>query len=320
MATPNGNLYRVGMHCYSEARSFQMTVHNMLHWIRQNTIQQPETYTFDYEHFPPIIAECIQLVSGEAEHKNVTMRCELRMPSGVPVTLEFAQLMHGSDLAKALIKAFILEHHSKLHPNDLEAQEVHAYTQLKGATNEVQLSMLSERCYEIISGCSDGAAQDLSVWLTVRGSIYSLRPADVPKCYWPRMEMIRPELTLAFLNLLHNAVKYSYTRSRHGEERYIRVVIAFQRSYFTVEISNYGTGILQYEIDNGKIWEPNYRGLLSGDKNRIGCGLGLTYAKRVIEGMHGGKIRVQSRQQPSKAYLTTFTVLLPQNQKSRILE
>lgn len=120
-------------------------------------------------------------------------------------------------------------------------------------------------------------------------------------------------LNRAFFNLIHNAVKYSYF-SMSSQNRYINIEVRSTHKWLTVEISNYGIGILDEEIKEGRIFEDGYRGKLSSDKERTGSGIGLPEAKRVIE-KHGGRINIVSRllgaNEFSGPYLTTVHVELP---------
>ena len=78
-----------------------------------------------------------------------------------------------------------------------------------------------------------------------------------------------------------------------------------------ISIQNYGIGITAEEIQRRLIFEPYYRGYLAADRKRTGSGLGLAYARKVIEDLHHGNIFVTSTPQNSNAYLTTFTIRIP---------
>lgn len=138
-------------------------------------------------------------------------------------------------------------------------------------------------------------------------------PVDSP---FPDIEMSLFDLTFAFRNLVHNAVKYSFS-ARRERERFIRVTgqwVDDSRQRYAIEIQNYGVGITQEEIETGSIFEPEHRGTLASDRHRTGGGLGLAQARRVIEDLHRGKIEVKSEPMGGGAYLTTFTVILPVKQ------
>jgi signal transduction histidine kinase len=141
---------------------------------------------------------------------------------------------------------------------------------------------------------------------------------------FPEIEMSRVHLTLAFKNLVGNAVKYSFRavaepelEEGRGRERFVRVTGYFperQTEQYVVEISNFGVGITSDEIDQGLVYMRGYRGKLAADRHRTGAGLGLAYAKHVIQGVHEGSIGLTSVHKGGDAYLTTFRVVLPLTQ------
>lgn len=138
---------------------------------------------------------------------------------------------------------------------------------------------------------------------------------------FPTIEMSLLDLTIAFKNILHNAVKYSFRPpASNDRSRYVKVWGAWDKEspqHFVVYVQNYGVGITPEEISKGLIFEPFYRGEKASDRQRTGSGFGLAHAKQVIEDMHHGKITAQSTPQGGDAYLTTFTIRLPLRQPSR---
>ena len=127
----------------------------------------------------------------------------------------------------------------------------------------------------------------------------------------------------AFHNLLSNALKYSFRAPRSGNARYISIWCAsmdrVQRTW-GICIQNYGVGIEENELSS--VFQPGYRGRLAKRENSLGVGLGLSEARKCIEG-HGGHLRLSSKlvaeasatseggpQQP--IYVTTARVILPQ--------
>ena len=127
------------------------------------------------------------------------------------------------------------------------------------------------------------------------------------------IEMSEPHVTQVFFNLIHNAVKYSYTSTKKSE-RYITVVCKPYKNFYCVEVTNYGVGIKSEEISKGLIYNDGYRGILARDQSRTGSGFGLGRVKEIIEA-HNGCIKVESREvgigpkiDPHK---TTVTVCIP---------
>ena len=129
----------------------------------------------------------------------------------------------------------------------------------------------------------------------------------------PRIEMSEQDIKWMLHYLLQNAVKYSFRR-----EGLVKVVVEAEATGVTIEIENYGVGILPEEISDGKIFEHGYRGKLSGDWNRLGSGIGLYEALRIAQA-HGGQIVVSSRPvsgykdeiNKNTPYITRVRVSLP---------
>lgn len=133
---------------------------------------------------------------------------------------------------------------------------------------------------------------------------------------FPDIYMAKFELTLAFKNLIHNAIKYSYRTSiRATQKRYISIIgkwIDQPPKRYSISIQNYGVPIVEEEIKEGKIFQRGYRGIYSKDRDRRGAGIGLSLVKHVIEDIHNGSIFVTSIPlEGTEANITTFTVVLP---------
>jgi two-component system, OmpR family, phosphate regulon sensor histidine kinase PhoR len=105
-------------------------------------------------------------------------------------------------------------------------------------------------------------------------------------------------LTMAFFNLLDNAVKYS------GDERTVEVRVARTNSFIDLSVRDRGIGIPVKEQQ--KIFEKFYRGSHELVKRTRGSGIGLAITRNVAE-MHGGEVLVES--EPGKG--STFTIRIP---------
>ncbi|MCC6500578.1 MAG: GAF domain-containing protein [Anaerolineales bacterium] len=135
---------------------------------------------------------------------------------------------------------------------------------------------------------------------------------------FPVIEMCVFDLTIAFKNIVHNAVKYSFRPPANKDlHRTIKISGQPERTrpgFYVISIQNYGVGINSHEIDKGLIFQPYYRGERATDRKRTGSGFGLAHARLVIEELHHGYIRATSIPQGGNAFLTTFFVLLPIDQ------
>jgi signal transduction histidine kinase len=132
------------------------------------------------------------------------------------------------------------------------------------------------------------------------------------------LEISRNHMQHALNNLVHNAVKYSF-RSGYGRQRFIKIDGYPQKGHYTIEIKNYGVGILPEEIESGAIFRDGYQGKLTQGEYRTGSGKGLSFAQQVIQ-HHHGSIEVESRLLSDKTepegepHLTRFIVRIPKKQ------
>jgi PAS domain S-box-containing protein len=124
------------------------------------------------------------------------------------------------------------------------------------------------------------------------------------------------DIVRAISNILHNAIKYSWSRSEGNP--WIGINIKTIDNTVLIEIEDFGVPIPAEEIESGKIFEFGFRGRLSNDRNRVGTGIGLADAKRVIK-QHGGDIEIRSVPASTtvrfddytKPFITVVTIRLP---------
>lgn len=135
------------------------------------------------------------------------------------------------------------------------------------------------------------------------------------------IEMSEPHIRRVFFNLIHNAVKYSYTSIVERSPRYVEVVCSSYEKFYCVEISNYGVGITPDEISESLIFESGYRGILARDRSRTGSGVGLSNVKQIIEA-HNGHIEIKSKvmgdDPMTDPYRTTVKVCMPFRQPNKV--
>ncbi len=105
-------------------------------------------------------------------------------------------------------------------------------------------------------------------------------------------------ISMAFLNLLDNSVKYS------GDQKQIRVGVQQSDDHIDLSVADQGPGIPPEEQQ--KIFEKFYRGSAAAIKKTRGSGIGLSITKHVAE-MHGGEVLVAS--EVGKG--STFTLRIP---------
>jgi two-component system phosphate regulon sensor histidine kinase PhoR len=117
---------------------------------------------------------------------------------------------------------------------------------------------------------------------------------DVPPDL-PQICVDRPAMIQALDNIVDNAIKYSTTK------KYLAVNGTATARSVTLTVRDRGTGIARKDLS--RVFERFYRG---GNATVSGSGLGLSIAKRIVEG-HGGRIAVRS----SEGSGTEVDVTLP---------
>lgn len=101
-------------------------------------------------------------------------------------------------------------------------------------------------------------------------------------------------LNRALHSLLHNAIKYSWSR---GEERRPWITMRIEKKqregHVAITIKNWGVPIRKEELESGAIFEFGTRGKESDDRNRSGTGIGLYDANSIIQ-RHNGTLKLTS--------------------------
>lgn len=111
-------------------------------------------------------------------------------------------------------------------------------------------------------------------------------------------EIDETKLSLAFSNLVENAIKYN------KENGWVRVMLDADHKYFYVKVSDSGVGIPQDSLNH--IFERFYRVDKSHSREIGGTGLGLAITRSAVVA-HRGAIKVQSEMGEG----TVFTVRIP---------
>lgn len=111
-------------------------------------------------------------------------------------------------------------------------------------------------------------------------------------------EIDEVKLTLAFSNLVENAIKYNI------ESGWVRVSLNADHKFFYVKVSDSGIGIPDDVQD--RVFERFYRVDKARSRETGGTGLGLSITKNAIL-MHKGVIKLYSKENEG----TTFTVRIP---------
>lgn len=112
-----------------------------------------------------------------------------------------------------------------------------------------------------------------------------------------QVKVIRRDMMRSIQNLLHNAIKYSW--SKRDESPWVEIRGYVEKNYAIIEIENYGVPIPRREIETGVIFNLGSRGSMSSDRARLGTGIGLYDSRRVAR-QHGGDIEIRSM--PARPY------------------
>lgn len=111
-------------------------------------------------------------------------------------------------------------------------------------------------------------------------------------------EVDEVKVTLAFSNLVENAIKYNV------DGGWVRVSLNADHKYFYVTVADSGIGIPEDSLDH--VFERFYRVDKSHSREIGGTGLGLSITRSAIL-IHHGAIKVYSKENEG----TTFSVRIP---------
>jgi signal transduction histidine kinase len=163
----------------------------------------------------------------------------------------------------------------------------------------------------LVENCAIGfteTARAKSLELVLEASIFTLPSAEVDV----------PRMTIALANLIENAIKYSFSKSKIFIRSRLNISSGVEQATAIIEVDNIGFEIREEE--RKRIFDVGERG---GDASRIkripGSGYGLWEARSIIEA-HGGEIRVKFyptsiHKHEGRATQVIFSVELPLKQK-----
>ncbi|WP_179949129.1 HAMP domain-containing sensor histidine kinase [Burkholderia sp. RF4-BP95] len=100
-----------------------------------------------------------------------------------------------------------------------------------------------------------------------------------------------------FSNLIHNAIKFSFT----GGD--VHVTLGGRDDYWTVSVRDWGTGIASDDLS--KLFRPFYRSPAASEASVAGTGLGLAYVRIAVTQL-GGTVKVTSSLDVGSEFLVTL--------------
>lgn len=190
-------------------------------------------------------------------------------------------------------------------------REVHEYEEALGNINAQaqKLGSLTESLLKLTQTGYDGEKQVLDVvrideiLLEIMSDLNKrypdnkvhLRMDDIPDDeLLLNIPCNKPLLSLALMNIVSNAVKYS-------DNQEVFVTLTVNDKEIKVVVTDIGIGIPHDDVPH--LFEPFFRGKNAG--RYIGYGLGLPLAQKIIR-MHGGGIGIQSEQNRGTIVTITF--------------
>jgi signal transduction histidine kinase len=200
------------------------------------------------------------------------LESEILGPIGVPAYREYSGHIHDSGKHLLCLVEEMLDL-SKVEAGKLEIERVP--TNLGGLLSEALVMLRSP-------------AQSADVELVV-----AAEPAA-----WPLIDGDPLKLKQVLVNLIDNAIKYTPAGGR------VTVTGEADEAWLRLRVGDTGIGMRAQDIP--LVVQPFYRVNSAYDATRQGAGLGLPFAKAVIE-LHGGTLGIESR--PGSG--TTMTVTLP---------
>lgn len=169
-----------------------------------------------------------------------------------------------------------------------------------------RLSALIEKLLDL-SRLQAGRAEPRREWISVEEVLLAAREALPDRggevrlsvdADLPAVRADAAQLQQVFANLLENAVRYSDGLAVSVDVRRIG-------SQVVARVADQGPGIARAE--QGRIFEPFYRGSQPGRGRWTGSGLGLAIAKGFVEA-NGGSISVESDPGRGTSFIVTFPV------------
>jgi two-component system, cell cycle sensor histidine kinase PleC len=203
---------------------------------------------------------------GEMMHRQILG------PIGLPAYREYAQHIHQSGTHLLSLVEEMLDL-SKVEAGKLEIERVPTKPGALLAESLVMLRPMAEAA---------------KVAIVVNGAA----------AVWPRLGGDPVKLKQVFVNLLGNAIKFTPAGGQ------VTISGEVDDASLRIRISDTGVGMRAEEIP--LVVQPFYRTTEAYDAKHQGAGLGLPFAKAVVE-LHGGSLAIESR----LASGTTVTITLP---------
>lgn len=191
------------------------------------------------------------------------------------------------DVPVELYKEFMLDISKEIERENMIIEDLLSLVRLDKTTNSLNISETK------INDMLEALMKQLSPIASVKSVelvLESFRPVLA--------EVDEMKLSLAFSNLIENAIKYN------KEGGWVKVTLNADHKYFYVKVEDNGIGIP--DEDQEKIFERFYRVDKARSRESGGTGLGLAISQSIVF-THKGAIKLYSKLDEG----TTFTVRIP---------
>ncbi|GJM34805.1 MAG: hypothetical protein DHS20C18_38060 [Saprospiraceae bacterium] len=135
-----------------------------------------------------------------------------------------------------------------------------------------------------------GVAKNMGEYAAQRNIELRMNIKEISNIY---IQGYQEDLTRALLNIVHNAIKYSWSRKRPAKS-FVKIEGRTDALWLYLDIENWGVAITPKELEDKLLFKVGYRGVNSQDRRRPGTGLGLYDAQKVIK-KHRGKLSITSK-------------------------
>lgn len=286
-------------HLINELRYLDLQIRNILQ-AEEKTCEKP---IFKKVSLLSVIREAVEIFRPEAEHKGCDIFLLIKI-NGKEIRINWNDILDEYLLYKRLLYEPIMP----AYPDSREylaKGDIKTMIKIDSSIEECLPEKLPYKCYK----CLNNKNSKMEAIIRIKNTEMNYDISNISKFYLPDIELSYNDIFLAFKNLIHNAVKYSYKKVPSGDKRYIEIIVEWDDNYYKITVTNYGVGIKKHELDKGLIFRPRYRGENSTDMNRQGAGLGLSIVKKSLD-IHGGIVKAQSLFQGGP-YLNIFEIWIP---------
>jgi len=238
--------------------------------------------------FNAMLARIQQLENSRQEFvSNVSH--ELKTPITSIKVLADSLIAQGEETPAELYREFMVDITEELERENKIINDLLALVKLDKTTSDLNVASISiNDLLELLLKRLRPLAAKRNIEITFE----SLRVVNA--------EVDEVKISLAFSNLIENAIKYNY------EDGWIKVTLNADHKYFYVSVEDSGVGIPKDCQDS--IFDRFYRVDKARSRDTGGSGLGLSITRNVII-LHKGSIRVHSKEKEG----TKFSVRIPLN-------